>query len=96
MGLYEAIRVLGADYTDIRGVIDFTIYSNGGTISAKGRNGTYDGADRYVQVYTNERDVYLKTSTGVSVSLMAIGAREWKSSTLPSGAVIVNVTPYAP
>lgn len=94
--LYECIRIIGSDYKDSRGTIDFTIYGNGGTVSAKGKNGVVEsGVNRYIEIYMDGKSVYIKSVTGMSVSLIAIGAKAFSPASLPSGATQLSVTPYS-
>lgn len=76
-----------------RGVLDVTIYpnGNGGTITAKGSNGT---GIHELEIYHKDRRIYIKGPRGTSFDFIAIGGASPVIASLPSDAVKLTVTPY--
>lgn len=93
IGMYSSVRIIGSNFSELRGVVDVTIYGNGGNeITARGSSGSPNY--QKMRCYKgSSNNVYIKFPTGISTSFIVIGVVPVQS-TLPSDASELTITSY--
>lgn len=87
IGIFSSCRIIGSNYHQSNGIIDFTVFGNNGNITARGNAGN-------IKVYVASRNVFVQAPSGTSINALFCSQAPVLVSSLPSGATQLTVNPY--